>query len=585
MIITAVIPARGGSKRIIGKNKKNYCGKPLLVHSIEQALDSKYINRVIVSTDDDEIAEIASNASAIVIKRPADISHDTSTDLQLFQHIMEYEKNNNGGWIETSMFVHLRPTYPNRNVSTIDECIKIMLNNKIRNDSLRSVIPNTSKTPFKMYVVDKNYLAPVVEMGHNSRDLPTQLLPQTYIHNGYIDIVWANVIRDQLSMSGSFIHPYIMDENECHDIDIMDDWIRSEMAYREVYDKEIKLGNKIVGKNYPCFIIAEAGINHNGSVENAKKLIDMAVRCKVDCVKFQKRTISRILTRRGLNEPYVNDRSFGPTYGDHKRALELSFADFEELMRYCNKVGMMMTASGWDEESIDFLYKLGVPFFKMASADLTNFPLLEYTAKKGLPMIISTGMSDMDTVERAYELVSQFNNNIIILQCTSSYPTENKDVNLRVIDTYKNKFPNAIIGFSGHERGIAISTASVAIGAKVVERHFTLDRTMKGGDHAASLEEPGLFKLVRDIRVVESAMGYGVKRMMESERGCYRKLAKSIVTAVPIKKGDVITRNMLTTKGPGYGINPMRMNEIIGSIATVNIDEDEVLEDVMIKLS
>jgi sialic acid synthase len=327
------------------------------------------------------------------------------------------------------------------------------------------------------------------------------------------------------------------------------------------------------------FFIAEAGINHNGSIDKAKELIDLAKKCGADCVKFQKRTISRILTKEGLDKPYNSENAFAPKYGDHKKFLEFSFDQFRELKRYSDEVGILMTASGWDEESVDFLYDLGVPFFKMASADLTNFPLVEHTAKKGLPMIISTGMADMEDVDKAYQLASLYNDKICIMQCTSSYPTLDSDINLRVIETYRERFPNAVIGYSGHEKGIAISLGAVALGSKIVERHFTLDRTMKGGDHAASLEEPGLIKLIRDIRIMEDALGSPCKRRLLNEKACFLKLAKSIVSTRAIKKGEVITRDMLTTKGPGSGISPMRMNEIMGKHASKDIEEDVVMYD------
>lgn len=329
------------------------------------------------------------------------------------------------------------------------------------------------------------------------------------------------------------------------------------------------------------FFIAEAGINHNGSMEKAKELIDLAKKCGADCVKFQKRTISRILTKEGLEKPYNSENAFAPKYGDHKKVLELSFDQFRELKRYSDEVGIMMTASGWDEESVDFLFELGVPFFKMASADLTNYPLVEHTARKGLPIIMSTGMADFEDVQKAYELASVYNNRICLMQCTSSYPTLDSDINLRVIETYKQKFPHAVIGYSGHEKGIAISLGAVALGAKIIERHFTLDRTMKGGDHAASLEEPGLIKLIRDIKVIETALGSECKRKLISENACFIKLSKSLVSTRAIKEGEVITRDMLTTKGPGNGISPMKMKYILERQlkATKDIEEDVVLHE------
>jgi sialic acid synthase len=220
-----------------------------------------------------------------------------------------------------------------------------------------------------------------------------------------------------------------------------------------------------------------------------------------------------------------------------------------------------------------------VSFFKMASADLTNFPLLEHAAKKGKPMVLSTGMANMDIVKAAVELVSQFNNKIAILQCTSTYPAQFSEINLNVLHTYKSEFPDAVIGYSGHEHGIAIPVAAVALGARIVERHFTLDRTMKGGDHSASLEPQGFAKMVRDIHHVENAMGIFDKEVQESELPVFKKLAKSIVSNVDIEAGVPITRDMLTTKGPGTGINPMKMASVIGKTVKTAIPMDSVIKE------
>lgn len=327
------------------------------------------------------------------------------------------------------------------------------------------------------------------------------------------------------------------------------------------------------------FFIAEAGINHNGKIEKAKELIDIAKRAGADAVKFQKRTIKRILTKEGLEKPYNTPNSFGENYGKHKEFLELSFDQFRELKKYADKMGILFTASGWDEESVDFLDSIDVPFFKMASADLTNFPLLEHTAKKQRPMIISTGMSDLETVDKAYNLVSRINPRIAILQCTSSYPTPSENIHLNVIRTYQREFPQAVIGYSGHETGTSISLGAVALGAKIVERHFTLDRKMKGGDHKASLEEPELTYLISEIRLLESSLGSDIKQVQKGEEKCFIKLSKSIVSLREIKKGEKITRDMLTTKGPGTGISPMNMEKIIGLMALKDIEEDVVLYD------
>jgi len=341
----------------------------------------------------------------------------------------------------------------------------------------------------------------------------------------------------------------------------------------------LQLGSKTIGGNEPTYIIAEIGINHQGDVQIAKKLIKEAADAGANAVKFQKRSIKRILTQEGLEMPYDNRNSFGKTYGEHKKALELSENNYKELQKFAGEYRVDFIASGWDEESIDFLDDLGVPFYKMASADLTNIPLLIHTAKKNKPMILSTGMANMEMVETAVKAIEPYIVPLCILQCTSTYPSVFEEVNLRVIGTFKQSFPDAVIGYSGHELGIAITEAAVALGAKIVERHFTLDRTMKGGDHAASLEPGGFSKMVRDIRHIEAAMGVTSKRVQSSEAPIFKKLSKSVVSLVQLSAGTVLTRDMLTTKGPGTGISPARMDEVIGKSVAKDLNADVVLKD------
>jgi len=325
-------------------------------------------------------------------------------------------------------------------------------------------------------------------------------------------------------------------------------------------------------------VIAEIGINHQGDVDIAKELISRAAEGGADAVKFQKRKVSRILTQEGLEMPYDNRNSFGATYGEHKRALELSESDYQQLKTHSDLLDVDFIASGWDEESIDFLDRIGLPYFKMASADLTNIPLLEHTAQKNKPMILSTGMADLEMVKTAVAAISEFHQDIALLQCTSTYPSSFEEIHLNVLDTYRAEFPDTVIGYSGHELGIAVTAAAVVKGARIIERHFTLDRTMKGGDHAASLEPGGFAKLVRDIRHIEVSMGSGEKQVQESEREVFKKLAKSVVSATAIPAGTTITREMLTTKGPGTGISPARIGEVVGQVAKVNIDKDVVIK-------
>lgn len=342
--------------------------------------------------------------------------------------------------------------------------------------------------------------------------------------------------------------------------------------------RQIRLGNRIVGGDHPAFIIAEAGINHQGDLNIARELIDTAMSAGADAVKFQKRAIHRVWTRGALERPHLDYASFGKTCGEHWEALELTEDEYRALKKHADDHGIIFLASGWDEESMDFLDELGVPAFSVASADLTNAPLLEHTAKKGKPVMLSTGMASIEDVQRAYDIVQACTDDIAILQCTSTYPSKFEHVNLRVIQTFADRF-DAVIGYSGHELGIVVPVAAVALGAKIVERHLTLDRAMKGSDHAASLEPNGLTRMVRDIRHIEEAMGSGIKKIVEDEIPMKRELGKSLVSTRAITKGTTITRDMLTAKSPGNGIAPWRINDIVERKAATDIEVDVMIHD------
>lgn len=283
----------------------------------------------------------------------------------------------------------------------------------------------------------------------------------------------------------------------------------------------VKVGNKLVGANQPCFVIAEIGINHNGSVKMAKKLIDMAVECGCDAVKFQKRTIDIVYTKEELEKerPSV----FGTTNGDLKRGLEFGLEEYTEIDDYCKSKEILWFASCWDEKSVDFIDQFNPPCYKIASASLTDDNLLKHTKSKGKPILLSTGMSTLEQIEHAVKILG--NDDLIIYHCTSTYPSNNNEQNLAVIPFLKNKF-DCPIGFSGHERGITPSILAVAMGACSVERHITLDRTNWGSDQAASLEKNGLFHMVRDIRQVPDIMGDGIKRVFEREQPIIKKLRR-----------------------------------------------------------
>jgi len=284
---------------------------------------------------------------------------------------------------------------------------------------------------------------------------------------------------------------------------------------------EIGIADYLVGNGHPCYAIAEIGINHNGEVELAKKLIDVAVSSGCNAVKFQKRTIEVVYPPEELERP--RESPFGTTNGELKYGLEFGQQEYEEIDRYCKDKKIAWFASCWDEKSVDFIDQFDVPCYKIASASLTDDRLLRHTRATGRPILLSTGMSTLEQIDHAVEVLGK--NDLLIMHSCSTYPAYYEELNLRVIPLLIQRY-GIPIGYSGHETGLPSTVAAVILGACLVERHITLDRSMWGSDHAASLEPNGITRLIRDIRLIETSMGDGVKRVIEREIPIMQKLRR-----------------------------------------------------------
>lgn len=276
--------------------------------------------------------------------------------------------------------------------------------------------------------------------------------------------------------------------------------------------KAIQIGNRLVGPGQPVFVVAEVGINHNGDLSTAKRLVDAAVAAGCDAVKFQKRTVDLVYTTEELAQP--RESSFGATSGDLKRGLELGRDDYREIDAHCRRLGVPWFASCWDPPSIDFIEAFEPPCYKIASACLTDDDLLRRHRARQRPILLSTGMSAPEQIDHAVEELG--GDALVLLHCTSAYPSKIEEINLRVIPWLADRY-DVLVGYSGHEVGLATTIAAVALGACVIERHLTLDRAMWGSDQAASVEPQGFARLVKDIRAIERALGDGVKRVYDSE--------------------------------------------------------------------
>lgn len=346
----------------------------------------------------------------------------------------------------------------------------------------------------------------------------------------------------------------------------------------------IYIDGRQIGPGQPCFIIAEAGVNHNGDVEMAHRLVDVAVQAKADAVKFQSFKAGRVVVPDAPKADYqlqITDRAESQL--EMLRRLELSPEVHRALMDYCRKKGILFLSTPFDEESADFLNGIGMPAYKVPSGEITNLPFIAHIASKQKPMIASTGMSSLDEVEAAVRAIRGVGNEeLILLHCVSSYPAAPADANLRAMHTMAAKF-NLPVGYSDHTLGIEVALAAVALGACVIEKHFTLDRNLPGPDHRASLEPNELVALVRGIRVVEAAMGHGRKEPVPCEASTSAVARKSLVAARDIPAGTTLTEELIAIKRPGTGLPPAMLSQVVGRIARRDIAAGSLLNPEMLQ--
>jgi N-acetylneuraminate synthase/sialic acid synthase len=347
--------------------------------------------------------------------------------------------------------------------------------------------------------------------------------------------------------------------------------------------RELTIDGRRISDDTRCFVIAEIGHNHQGSVERALQLLVAAKDCGVDAVKLQKRDNRSLYTRALYDAPYDHENSFGATYGAHREALELDRGAYAELQACARELGLVFFATAFDERSADLLEELDLPAYKIASGDLRNTPLLRHIASFGKPMVVSTGGATLEDVDRAVETVLPVNEQLCLLQCTAAYPAGVEELNLAVITTLRERYPELVVGLSDHQDGIAMSLVAYMLGARMIEKHFTLSHTLKGTDHAFSLMPEGMRKLVRDLARVPDALGDGVKRPLPSETAPLQKMGKKLVAARDLPAGHTLAPGDLVARSPAdEGVPPYVLDEVLGCVLVRPLAEDQalVLDDV-----
>ena len=340
-------------------------------------------------------------------------------------------------------------------------------------------------------------------------------------------------------------------------------------------ERKLVIQGREISEDSDCYVIAEIGHNHQGSLKTAKELFIAAKECGVDAVKLQKRDNRALYTQEMYNKPYENENSFGATYGEHREFLEFGLAEYQELQGFARELGLAFFATAFDFKSADFLAELETPAFKIASGDLRNIPLLKYVAGFQKPVVVSTGGGTIDDVKRAYDAVMPINTQLCILQCTAGYPCAFEEMNLRVISTFREQFPDIVVGLSSHDNGIAMVVAAYVLGARVIEKHFTLNRAMKGTDHAFSLERAGMRRVVRDLQRARVALGDGVKATYSSERTPLLKMGKKLVAARDLPANHVLSLDDVAIKSPSDGTPPYELDRVLGRKTLRPLREDE----------
>ncbi len=578
----AIIQARMGSSRLRGKSLMHVAGVPLLERVISMVKNLPFIDEVMVATTnlaEDNPIELVSKSYQLKLFRGSATDvlqryYDSSLDMNEEDTLVRFTADNPFNYTEASgkLFqIHRN----NGNDYTHIEGLSHIVPEFIKVRALRDAVRSGRLDSF-----DREHVTPFFRK--NRTTIKVETLPANF--NGLrhdLDKFLTIDDFEDLSRLEQMILELKIERGNLSDLTKLYSWIDKAVLLHKSQenpgDTEIDFAGTPVGANYPVYIIAEIGQNHNGDIASAKRLIDMAARCGANAVKFQKREIENELTREAFDKPYDNPNSFGKTYGKHRMFLELNEAQHLELKEYAMAVGITYFCTPCDIPSVELLERIGCPFYKVASRDLTNIPLLEKLGSFGKPVIISTGMADTADIDNALKALQAKPEFVVIMQCTSEYPCRLENVNLRAMETLKKQYGH-LVGLSDHTSGIIVSSAAAVLGAVMIEKHITLDRTMKGTDQPGSLEESGLKKLVEYIRATEVAMGDGEKVVNPATIPARKKLARSITSKVMIPKGTTIAEEMLTLKSPGTGLKWIERNLIIGKKASQDIDSDVTIE-------
>lgn len=524
-MIVVVIPAKADSTRLADKNLRRINEVTLIEHAVRYARDSQRIDAVYVSTDSKAIAALARELGVETIMRGAELGGEAPL-IDVYRHALRSIDNE-----EITHVVGIQPDNPDRQTD-LDGAIEYALGKNI------------------------DYLFTVDNQGYR---------------NGSLTILSLNALTSKPSIFACSV------KDECTNIHTHRDFLMASRNLSACSDA-IAIGSRKVGAGEPVFVVAEAACNHMCDMDLAREMIDRAAKAGADAIKFQTYKADRLVTGRA-DAFWGNEKISQMEY--YRRLDRFGIDEYSELFAHAREREILAFSSPFDEESVDMLAELDMPVFKIASCDITNLGLISHIAGVGKPVILSTGASSPDEIDGAIEAVfDQGNYQLILLACTLSYPTGAADSNLLRIRTLHDRYPGMVIGLSDHtepDRNMVIPSIAVALGAGLIEKHYTLDRSMTGSGHFFAVDPIDLENMVKNIRLTETLFGTGVLGVAETEKRARESARRSIVAERAIRKGEVITADMLGVKRPAGGLEGNRMTEVIGKKATIDIEQDQFI--------
>lgn len=571
--VLALILARGGSKRLPGKNIKNIGGKPMIAWSIEAAKNSKYLDRTIVSTDSQEIAEVSKKYGAdIPFERPAELATDTAGSIDVVLHAINWLKENEKK--EYDYILLLQATSPLRTSQHIDEAIE-HIENKKEMDAVVSFYP-WDKKPEWVYCKNQNgFLEACLETKEEFKTVSPMLMP-----NGAVYIIKTESFLKEKTFYAKKLDAYLMDREDSADVDEQYDFDLAEffLKKRDAQKASVFINNIEINEGKKVFIIAEAGVNHNGELEKALALVDLAADIGADAVKFQTFKAHQVVTAQGEMAQYQKKNlGFEKSQLEMLQDIELPENFYPPLINRCKEKGILFLSTPHGGiESVKFLESIDLQAYKIGSGDITNYLLLDAVAQTKKPIILATGMSTLEEVKSAVEFIRwKGNDKIILLHCTSNYPCPSKDVNMAAMKTLMTGL-NLPVGYSDHTQGNEAAIMATALGQALYEFHFTLDKNLPGPDHVASTSPEEARERVKAIRLASLMMGSSIKEPTIDEKQFTLPIARrSLVASKDLKVGQVITVLDLEAKRPANGLSAQYFEQLIGKKLLKDLKKDQ----------